>query len=364
MTEKILYVAAAGFDAARRIDDGLPAGHRSRRLHGHGFVARVRAALPDGWASFPGAEVGELSARLHACVAPLDYRHLNDVLATPPTDENLARWVGRQLDLPGLRHAGVLSTAQQGVDIDLQGAAHAWRRYVFQSAHRLPQVAPGHKCGRMHGHGFELVLHARRNPAGRDVGPDLLDRLWAPLHAQLHHACLNDIPGLENPTSENLSAWIWERLQPALPELSWVTVYETAGCGAQFDGTHYRVWKEFTLDSAVRLARAPQDDARRRLHGHTFTLRLHLHAPLDAVLGWTVDFGDVKTLFAPVFEQLDHQPLHELMGRDDADSASIARRIAALAVPLLPSIERVDLNETQGCGVILHRDGSEPALPV
>jgi 6-pyruvoyl-tetrahydropterin synthase len=57
---------------------------------------------------------------------------------------------------------------------------------------------------------------------------------------------------------------------------------------------HYRVWKAFTLDSAVRLRHAPEGDARRRIHGHTFTLRLHLKAPLDQVMGWTVDFGDVK----------------------------------------------------------------------
>jgi 6-pyruvoyltetrahydropterin/6-carboxytetrahydropterin synthase len=356
MTETLLHVAAAGFDAARSVGH-LPDGHRSGRLHGHAFLGEVRAVLPPGWASFPGAETDELATRLQRVVEPLDYRHLNQTLAQP-SDENLARWIGEGLDLPGLQSIGVRSTPHAGVQLDRSGTVYVWRRYVFQSAHQLPRVAPGHKCGRMHGHGFEVLLHAT------GVDHDGLDALWAPLQTQLHLACLNDIPGLENPTSENIAAWIWGRLRPALPGLAWVTVYETASCGAQFDGRHHRVWKAFTLDSAVRLRRAPEGDARRHIHGHTFTLRLHLKAPLDQVMGWTVDFGYVKTQFAPLFERLDHEALHELMGDDDADTASIARRIRSMAAPLIPALERIDLNETQGCGVILHWGEAEPTLPV
>lgn len=364
MSEHLLYVAAANFEAARSVDC-LPAGHRSRRLHGHSFMGEVRAALPEGWARFPGGEVAQLAERLQQCIAPLDYNHLNATLTTP-TDENLARWIRQKLDVPGVEYVGVQSTLHEGVDLDLSDRAHVWRRYIFQSAHQLPNVPDGHKCGRMHGHGFEVLLHASQSLGGRSlsIDYDLLDEIWAPLHAQLHHACLNDIPGLENPTSENISAWIWNQLKPVLPELSWVTVYETASCGAHFDGSHYRIWKEFTLDSAVRLKRAPEDDARRRIHGHTFTLRLHLHAPLDQVLGWTVDFGDVKEIFNPIFKQLDHQPLHEFMGDEDSDTASIARRIKAIAAPLIPALDRIDLNETRGCGVILSWGELGPALPI
>lgn len=362
MTEKLIYVAAADFDAARSIDD-LPDDHRLRRLHGHGFAAQVRTTLPEGWASFPGAEVGDLTARLRECVAPLDYRHLNHTI-TLPTDENIARWISGELDLPGARTVGVRSARHSGVQIDARGEAIVWRRYVFQSAHQLPRVAPGHKCGRMHGHGFEVLLHARRGNGAVVIDHDRLDAIWAPLHAQLHHACLNDIPGLENPTSENIAVWLWSRIGPVLPGLCWVTVYETASCGALFDGAHHRVWKEFTLDSAVRLRNAPAGDGRRHIHGHTFTLRLHLQAPLDPVMGWTVDFGDVKAQFAPLFDRLDHEALHELMGADDADTASLARRIKSMAAPLMPALERIDLNETRGCGVILHWGEAEPALPV
>jgi 6-pyruvoyltetrahydropterin/6-carboxytetrahydropterin synthase len=184
------------------------------------------------------------------------------------------------------------------------------------------------------------------------------------LHAQLDHACLNEIAGLENPTSETLSAWIWQALKPQLPALSWVTVYETGSCGAHFDGQHYRIWKDLTLDSAVRLKRVPDSDRRARIHGHTFTLRLHLHAPLDTVLGWTVDFGDVKAVFDPIFKQLDHRPLHEVVGDRDADTRSLANHIRELAQPALPQLDRLDLYQTRGCGVILHWGELGPALPV
>ena len=364
MTEKFLYVVAANFEAARRVSI-LPEGHRSRNLHGHSFLAKVRCALPDGWASFPGGEVRELRERLASIVAPLDYNELNQELEQP-TDENIARWVRAQAAFPGIESVGVQSTLHEGVDLDNDEHAHVWRRYIFQSAHRLPNVPQGHKCGRMHGHGFEVILHANQDLGSSEIGIDYdyLDALWAPLSNELDHACLNDIPGLENPTSENISNWIWHRLKPKLPELSWVTVYETANCGAHFDGQSYRIWKEMTLDSAVELKRAPKGDNRRRIHGHTYTLRLHLHAELDQVLGWTVDFGDVKQLFDPIFKQLDHQPLHEIPGLIDTDTASLVKWIKGQASPLLPQLDRIDLYETRGCGVILNWGGVGPALPI
>ena len=143
-----------------------------------------------------------------------------------------------------------------------------------------------------------------------------------------------------------------------------MTVYETASCGAHFDGQRYRIWKELSLDSSLRLRRAPRGDPRGRIHGHTYTLRLHLNAPLDRVMGWTIDFGDVKELFSPLFEQLDHQPLYELAGAQDNDPASLARWIKNQAAPLLPQLDRIDLFETRGCGAILAWGEDDPALPV
>lgn len=364
MRETLLYTAAAPFESARQVII-LPEGHRSRRLHGHSFTAKIRACLPPGWASFRGGEVDALRDALTKTLAPLNYRSLNETLECP-TDENLARWLRAKLDIPGLDTVGTQSTVHQGADLDGAQHAHIWRRYRLQSAHRLPNVAPGHKCGRVHGHGFEVIIHADIDLESRALGVDYdaLDDLWAPIHAELDHRYLNDVAGLENPTSELIASWLWSRIKPRLPQLSWVTVYETEQCGAHFDGTNYRIWKEITLDSALSLCNAAPDDPRRRIHGHTYTMRLHLSAPLDEVMGWTIDFGDVKILFDPIFERVDHQPLQELPGLDQPDAASLALWLKKETEPLLPQLDRIDLYETRSCGVILSWGGRDIALPI
>lgn len=362
--EQIHFAAAVPFEAARRVGV-LPEKHRSRRLHGHSFLAKVRAMLPNEWPPFPGAEVDSLREALANCTAALDYQFLNERL-DEPTDENIARWIRRQLAPLDMISVGVQSTTDEGVDLDTRGYAHVWRKYVLQSAHRLPNVPIGHKCGRMHGHGFEIIVHAAQDLGAQalSIDYDRLDTLWAPIHAELDHTCLNDVPGLENPTSEMISAWVWARLKPVLPELSWITVYETAQCGANFDGSHYRIWKEATLDSALTLRHPPIGDRRRRIHGHTYTLRLHLKAPLDVVKGWTVDFGDVKELFAPTFRRIDHQPLHELSGIGDPSAKNLVRWLRNEVRDPLPQVDRIDLFETRGCGAILTLGEGGPALPI
>ncbi len=360
----ILHCASAGFEAACRIPS-LPDSHRSHGLHGHSYFATVRAALPEGWAPFAGGELAALREQMATAAAPLDHALLNDHLPNP-TDENLARWLRGRLNLAGVRQIGVQSTVHSGVDLDAAGHAHVWRRYRFQAAHRLPHVPLGHQCGRMHGHGFEVILHANADLGERDLALDYdhLDELWAPLHAELNYRCLNEIEGLANPTSEVISAWLWARLKPELPELSWITVYETGSCGANFNGHSYRIWKELTLDSAVRLAHAPAGHPLAAVHGHTFTLRLHLAAPLDTVMGWTVDFGDVKTLFNPIFKALDHHPLYEIASLPDGDAATLAGWVLQHGSQVLPALDRVDLYETRGCGAIVSRASSEELIPV
>ena len=363
MSERLLHVAAAPFEAACRIPI-LPEGHRSRRLHGHSFRARVRAALPPAWAPFAGAATGQLTEALKECIGALDYRDLNAILPIP-TDENLARWVRARLAVPGIESVGIQSTPDQGADLDGADHVHLWHRFRFEAAHHLPNVPIDHPCGRLHGHGFEVILHADQTLADDDMGMDFdrLAALWAPLQAELHYACLNDIAGLENPTSERLSHWIWQRLKPELPVLSWVTVYETATAGCHYDGTHYRIWKEQRFESALRLAAAPDGDPRRRLHGHSYLLRLHLTAPLDTVMGWTVDYGDVKRIFDPVYQRLDHHRLDTLPGLDTADSGSLTRWIRAEIAGDLPWLDRIDLHETPGCGATLCWGELGPALP-
>ena len=360
----VLHAASSRFEAARQVEM-LPAGHRCRRMHGHGFTATAYASVPADWVEYPGGEVAALQKQMDRCTGLLSYRVLNEQLAQP-TDENLARWIRERLDAPGIDRVAVQSTPNQGVEVDARDRAHVWRRYRFQAAHRLPNVPFGHKCGRLHGHGFEVIVHANQDLAGADLSIDYdhLDELWAPIAAQVNYRCLNEVPGLENPTSEMISSWLWERLKPALPALSWITVYETASCGATFDGSNYRIWKDFTIDSAVRHRLAPVNDPRHAVHGHTYTLRLHLSAPLDQVMGWTVDFGDVKAVFDPIFKTLDHHPLHEQADLADGDTSTIARWLYEKTGRELPQLARVDLFESEGCGSLVGVNLDGPALPV
>ena len=104
------------------------------------------------------------------------------------------------------------------------------KEFRFEAAHFLPGVPKGHKCGRLHGHSFrvEVTVRGKVDPATgwlMDFGE--LKEKFRPLEEQLDHHFLNDVPGLENSTSENLARWIWARLKATVPPLFAVTVHET-----------------------------------------------------------------------------------------------------------------------------------------
>lgn len=111
--------------------------------------------------------------------------------------------------------------------------------FTLESAHRLPNVPPGHKCARLHGHSFRIEVHVS-GPVGPDSGwvMDFADikAAFSPLHEELDHRYLNEVEGLDNPTSENLARWIWDRLQPRLPCLARIVVHETCTSGASYAG--------------------------------------------------------------------------------------------------------------------------------
>jgi 6-pyruvoyltetrahydropterin/6-carboxytetrahydropterin synthase len=114
-----------------------------------------------------------------------------------------------------------------------------FRVFTIEAAHRLPQVPAGHKCARLHGHSFRIELHLD-GPIDAQFGwvMDFAEvrRAFQPVFEQIDHHCLNDVPGLENPTSEHLARWIWARTKPALPLLSKVVVHETCTSGCSYAG--------------------------------------------------------------------------------------------------------------------------------
>jgi 6-pyruvoyltetrahydropterin/6-carboxytetrahydropterin synthase len=114
-----------------------------------------------------------------------------------------------------------------------------FKEFRFEAAHRLPNVPAGHRCARLHGHSFRVEVHVS-GEVDETIGwvRDFADlkTAFGPLYQQLDHYYLNEIPGLENPTSEVLARWIWERLEPTLPGLSCVVVKETCTSGAIYRG--------------------------------------------------------------------------------------------------------------------------------
>jgi 6-pyruvoyltetrahydropterin/6-carboxytetrahydropterin synthase len=119
------------------------------------------------------------------------------------------------------------------------GSMEIYKEFTFEAAHRLPNLPEDHKCSRLHGHSFRVRIHVK-GPLHPQYGwvMDFADlkKAFRPILQQLDHYYLNEIEGLENPSSENIAVWIWERLQPSLPVLHKVEVMETCTSGAVYMG--------------------------------------------------------------------------------------------------------------------------------
>lgn len=114
-----------------------------------------------------------------------------------------------------------------------------YKIFYIEAAHRLPNVPTGHKCSKLHGHSFKVEIHVSgevEKESGWVLDFADIKNAFQPFYEQLDHNYLNEIEGLENPTSENLARWIWEKVQPDLPLLSKVVVNETCTSGCIFRG--------------------------------------------------------------------------------------------------------------------------------
>lgn len=111
--------------------------------------------------------------------------------------------------------------------------------YHIEAARRLPRLPESHPCSRVHGHSFKVELYVS-GPVDADAGWVIdfaeVDAAFAPVKAQIDHRYLNEIPGLENPTSERLAQWIWQQLKPAIPGLCRIIVQETHQSGCVYTG--------------------------------------------------------------------------------------------------------------------------------
>ncbi len=114
-----------------------------------------------------------------------------------------------------------------------------FKEFTFEAAHLLPNVPQGHKCARLHGHSYRVTLFVSGevdDHAGWVMDFADVRRAFEPLLRRLDHYYLNEIEGLDNPTSEVLARWIWQRLKPDLPGLSAVRIHETCTSGCTYRG--------------------------------------------------------------------------------------------------------------------------------
>jgi 6-pyruvoyltetrahydropterin/6-carboxytetrahydropterin synthase len=114
------------------------------------------------------------------------------------------------------------------------------KSYTFEAAHRLPMVPADHKCARMHGHSFRVEVAVAGEVDERtgwlvDFG-DITAVVEPLLKSELDHRTLNEVSGLENPTSEHLCLWLWKRLRPRIAGLAAITVHETCAARCTYHG--------------------------------------------------------------------------------------------------------------------------------
>jgi 6-pyruvoyltetrahydropterin/6-carboxytetrahydropterin synthase len=201
----------------------------------------------------------------------------------------------------------------------------------------------------MHGHGFEVILHVDQDLAGADMGIDFdrIAALWAPLHAELDHACLNDIPGWRIPPASCSAAGSGSASSPCCRRCpgSRCTRPPPPAATSTAALPHLE-------GAALRVRAAPGAGAGRRPASAAARAQLSAAAaserPLDEVLGWTVDYGDVKALFKPIYER-SITIGWTAAGPAGADPAGLAvdREQARASCRWL---ERIDLQQTPGCG--------------
>ena len=116
-----------------------------------------------------------------------------------------------------------------------------YKEFRIEAAHLLPNLPDDHKCRRLHGHSFRIGVHVE-GAINKELGwvMDYADisKAFQPVFNRIDHRFLNEIEGLENPTSENLAIWIWRELQDNLPNLVAVQINETCTSGCIYEGKY------------------------------------------------------------------------------------------------------------------------------
>ena len=205
----VRLVKTFNFEAAHRHPGE---GKSENRIHGHRFHVHVSVqGEPDpdrGWL----VDFGLIKQVVKPAIDELDHRFLNDLPGLESgLPGELENWIKNRItrdDLPGcgvrVECRETLGFFGQRCEPDPYLELPERFSFRFEAAHSLPKTPVGHKCRRLHGHSYEIGVAA---PDLEFVAPSL-ERLFA----GVDHQCLNELPGLSNPTAENLSIWAWSRL--------------------------------------------------------------------------------------------------------------------------------------------------------
>ena len=113
-----------------------------------------------------------------------------------------------------------------------------FKEFTFEAAHKLPLLPRTHKCSKLHGHSFKvrISVNGALNELGWVMDFSELKRICNPYIEELDHSYLNEINGLENPTSENIAIWIWDKIKILMPNVNSVEVRETCNSGCIYSG--------------------------------------------------------------------------------------------------------------------------------
>ena len=346
MPEHYQNRASFRFNAARTVATPIStAGKSTEKLYGNGFICSIDFNAADKKTDVIADP--EDQSDIRSLAESLNYSDLNDALSNP-TDIRIANHIRSSLDTVSIENIHLKSEPNKGVNLrQSQGQSNPtiWQSFRLESAHQLPNVAADHKCSRMHGHGFTVALHHKLPDRDSAFNYASIENLWQPIKDKLNFACLNDFKGLENPTSENLCSWIAEKIKADTDSLAAVTVLETPTSGCQYDGDVHTTWKDFTIDCALE-----SNNSGKYLYGHTYLIRIYVQGDLDPVYGWTVDFGDIKSLFDKHGASLDHYNITREHGINN--SADLASYLFKALQDSLPKLVRIDVLHKPGQGVL------------
>ena len=119
-----------------------------------------------------------------------------------------------------------------------------YREFTFDAAHYLPHLPTGHKCCEMHGHTYRVRIYIKGQPDpafGWVIDFKEMKNKISAVIDEVDHKTLNHVPGLENPTAENITVWLWQKLKPQFPGLSRIELNETASAGVVYSGEDFAV---------------------------------------------------------------------------------------------------------------------------